>query len=75
MKVFARLLGLYRPSALWIAASILVSLTSVLAIIGLMATSGWFITAMGLAGVTTHAMNFFTPAALIRLLASLRGQL
>jgi ATP-binding cassette subfamily C protein CydC len=61
MKVFARLLGLYRPSALWIAASILVSLTSVLAIIGLMATSGWFITAMAAAGLAGGTMNYFTP--------------
>ena len=55
MRNLARLLGLYRPYALWIVASILVSLVSTLANIGLMATSGWFITAMaaaGLAGAT-----------------------
>ncbi|WP_294538253.1 thiol reductant ABC exporter subunit CydC [uncultured Rhodoblastus sp.] len=73
MKAFARLLGLYRPYALWIAASILVSLTSVLANIGLMATSGWFITAMAAAGLAGGTMNYFTPAALIRALAILRA--
>ena len=72
MKNFARLLGLYRPYAWWIAASILVSLVSTLANIGLMATSGWFITAMAAAGLAGVTMNYFTPAAIIRALAILR---
>ena len=72
MKNLARLLGLYRPYALWIVASILVSLVSTLANIGLMATSGWFITAMAAAGLAGATMNYFTPAAIIRTLAILR---
>ena len=72
MKNFARLLALYRPYVWWIAASILVSLVSTLANIALMATSGWFITAMAAAGLAGGTMNYFTPAALIRALAILR---
>ena len=72
MKNLARLLGLYRPYAWWIAGSILVSLVSTLANIALMATSGWFITAMAAAGLAGGTMNYFTPAALIRALAILR---
>jgi len=72
MKNLGRLLGLYRPYAWWIVASILVSLVSTLANIGLMATSGWFITAMAAAGLAGGTMNYFTPAALIRALAILR---
>jgi ATP-binding cassette subfamily C protein CydC len=37
-----------------------------------MAVSGWFITAMGMAGVAGVSMNYFTPAALIRLAAIVR---
>ena len=72
MRDLIRLIGLYRSYWAWIALSLAISTVATLANIGLMATSGWFITAMGLAGVTTHAMNFFTPAALIRLFAILR---
>lgn len=72
MRIFTRLLGLYRPYGPWIAASILVSLVSTLANIGLMATSGWFITAMAAAGLAGATMNYFTPAAIIRALAILR---
>ena len=49
MRNLLRLLGLYRPYALWIVASILVSLAAPLANIGLIAMSGWFITAMAAA--------------------------
>ena len=72
MRDLIRLIGLYRSYWAWIALSLAISTVATLANIGLMATSGWFITAMGLAGVTTHAMNYFTPAALIRLFAILR---
>lgn len=72
MKNLARLLRLYRPYGWWIAASILVSLASTLANIGLMATSGWFVTAMATAGLTGATINYFTPAAIIRALAILR---
>ena len=72
MKDLFRLLGLYRRQARWILLSMLVSLVATLANVGLMATSGWFITAMAVAGLTGVTMNYFTPAAIIRALAILR---
>lgn len=72
MKDLLRLLGLYRRSVGWILLSMLVSLAATLANVGLMATSGWFITAMAAAGLTGIAMNYFTPAAIIRGLAIVR---
>lgn len=72
MKDLLRLLGLYRRSIGWILLSMLVSLAATLANVGLMATSGWFITAMAAAGLTGVAMNYFTPAAIIRGLAIVR---
>ncbi|PIO96466.1 thiol reductant ABC exporter subunit CydC [Pleomorphomonas carboxyditropha] len=72
MKDLLRLLGLYRRHVGWILLSMLVSLVATLANVGLMAISGWFITAMAAAGLTGIAMNYFTPAAIIRTLAILR---
>ena len=72
MSALARILRLAKPYWHWMALSILVSAAATLANIGLMATSGWFITAMGLAGVAGVSMNYFTPAALIRAFAIVR---
>lgn len=72
MSTLWRLLSLGRPQAGWIALSIVISTAATLANIGLLATSGWFITAMGLAGVAGLTINYFTPAALIRLFAIIR---
>ncbi|WP_051228591.1 thiol reductant ABC exporter subunit CydC [Pleomorphomonas oryzae] len=72
MKDLLRLLGLYRRHVGWILLSMLVSLVATLANVGLMATSGWFITAMAAAGLAGATMNYFTPAAIIRALAILR---
>ncbi|WPP03025.1 thiol reductant ABC exporter subunit CydC [Methylocella tundrae] len=72
MNDLIRLLRLYRPYAGWIALSIAASLAATLANIGLMAASGWFITAMALAGVVAQSFNYFTPAAVIRAFAILR---
>jgi ATP-binding cassette subfamily C protein CydC len=72
MKDFLRLLRLYRPHLAWILLSTLVSLVATLANVGLMAVSGWFITAMAAAGLGGAAINYFTPAAIIRALAILR---
>ena len=72
MKDLLRLLALYRPWAGWIVTSILVSLVATLANVGLMAVSGWFVTAMAVAGLASGSMNYFTPAAVIRALAILR---
>ncbi|WP_198962816.1 thiol reductant ABC exporter subunit CydC [Mangrovitalea sediminis] len=67
-----RLLALYRPYWRWMAAGILLSLTTVLANIGLMAVAGWFIAAMAIAGAAGATLNYFTPAALIRAFAIVR---
>jgi ATP-binding cassette subfamily C protein CydC len=73
MTNLLRLLALYRPYALWIGASLIVSLASLLANIGLIAVAGWFITAMAAAGLAGVEIDYFTPAALIRALAILRS--
>lgn len=72
MKPLWRLLGLFRPYAGWMLLGILVSLATLLANVALMAMSGWFISAMALAGVAGVSMNYFTPAAVIRACAILR---
>lgn len=69
MRETVRLLRLFRPYRTWMAAGIALATITVLANVGLMAISGWFITAMALAGASGTAMNYFTPAALIRALA------
>ncbi len=72
MTDLLRLLALYRPWWGWIVVSILVSLVATLANVGLMAVSGWFVTAMAVAGLGSGSMNYFTPAAIIRALAIVR---
>lgn len=72
MKEFFWLLRLFRNYWAWALAGVLISLISLLANITLLSISGWFITTMGLAGVTGAAVNYFTPAAIIRTCAILR---
>ncbi|KXO13489.1 Transport ATP-binding protein CydC [Moritella sp. JT01] len=50
----------------------LLSIITVMANIGLLAISGWFITIMALAGLSGVTVNYFTPAAIIRFLAIVR---
>ena len=72
MRDALRLLRLFRPYAGWMLAGVAVNVVVVLANVGLLAVSGWFITAMGLAGLGLTTLNYFTPAAAIRGLAILR---
>ncbi|MFG1377500.1 thiol reductant ABC exporter subunit CydC [Xanthobacter autotrophicus] len=72
MKDALRLLALMRPQAGWMALAVLLSALASLAHVALMATSGWFITAMALAGAAGVSMNYFTPAAYIRAFAIIR---
>lgn len=72
MKDLLRLLGLLSPYWKWMALGILLSFATLLANIGLMAMSGWFIAAMAIAGLAGVSMNYFTPAATIRSFAILR---
>ncbi len=67
-----RLLALARPYRRWILLASVVACLTVLASVGLMTVAGWFIASMAIAGVTTGMMNYFLPAAAIRLLAILR---
>lgn len=66
MSVLWRLLRLYKPYTGWMLLGVSLSLMTVLANMGLLALSGWFISAMALAGAAGVSMNYFTPAALIR---------
>ena len=67
-----RLLLLFLPYWPWMIAGVALSLATLLANVGLMALSGWFVAAMALAGVTGTVINYFTPAALIRGFAIVR---
>lgn len=72
MNDLLRLLRLFKPYQGWMALGIFLAFITLLANVGLMAVSGWFITAMGMAGVAGVSMNYFTPSALIRLAAIVR---
>lgn len=72
MKDLKRLLTLFTPYLRWMLAGSALSLTVALANIGLLALSGWFITAMAVAGLAHVTMDYYTPAAGIRGLAILR---
>ncbi len=66
VKVFWRLWKLFRPYWGWMFLGILLSLITILANVGLMALSGWFITSMAIAGVAGVSIDYFSPAAGIR---------
>jgi len=72
MKVFIRLIKLFKPQLPLMLLGALVSVITVLANISLLAVSGWFITLMAIAGTTGITVNYFTPAAIIRFLAIVR---
>ena len=72
MNALRRLLAIMRPVRGWLLLGGLLSLATLLANVILMAMSGWFITAMALAGVAGVSMNYFTPAAVIRTCAIVR---
>ncbi len=72
MKDLLRLLRLLGPYRGWMALGTLLALITLIANVTLMATSGWFIAAMAVAGTSGASMNYFTPAALIRTAAILR---
>jgi ATP-binding cassette subfamily C protein CydC len=73
MKDLLRLLALLKPHAGWMLLGVLASLLTLLANVALMATSGWLIAAMALAGAAGVSMNYVTPAATIRAMAILRS--
>ena len=73
LKLLARLLGLSRRHWGWMALGVMLSSVTVIANIGLLAVAGWFLAAMAVAGATGILINYFLPAALIRLFAILRA--
>lgn len=72
MSDLLRLLRLLKPYWKWMALGVLLSFLTLLANVGLMAMSGWFIAAMAIAGLAGVNMNYFSPAATIRTFAILR---
>ncbi|MEJ2620506.1 MAG: thiol reductant ABC exporter subunit CydC [Candidatus Thiodiazotropha sp.] len=72
MRLLWRLLRLLRPVLGWMLLGGLLSVTTLLANVVLMATSGWFIASMAIAGAHGITINYFTPAAIIRFSAIVR---
>ena len=72
MTELRRLWVLFAPYRGWMGLGTLAALATLLANVMLLAVSGWFITAMAVAGAAGVAMNYFTPAAMIRAGAMLR---
>ena len=66
MNDVIRLLRLFRPYRTWMLLGALAALVTLLANVLLLAVSGWFISAMAVAGAGGLAMNYFAPAAVIR---------
>ncbi|MFA5531931.1 MAG: hypothetical protein WDA11_14865, partial [Thiohalomonadaceae bacterium] len=72
MKDLLRLARLVIPYWKPMALGVLIAFATLVANVGLMAVSGWFIAAMALAGLAGVTMNYFSPAALIRTFAIVR---
>ncbi len=72
MNPLVRLMKLLRPQLPLMLLGTLLSIITVMANIGLLAISGWFITIMAIAGLSGVTVNYFTPAAIIRFLAIVR---
>ena len=69
MGEFRALMRLHWPRWPWLLAGGLLMLAAVLAGFGLLALSGWFITATGLAGLAGTALDIYRPGAGIRFFA------
>lgn len=72
MSNFLRLLVLCRPHYKAMLLGVFLTTLTVLANIGLLAVSGWFLASMAAAGIASATMNYFTPAGIIRFLAIVR---
>lgn len=71
-KALAWLWQIARPYLGTLLSGVLLAALVILSNVALLAVSGWFITAMALAGLTAAVINYFTPAAAIRGLAITR---
>lgn len=70
LSVLCPYLKQMRPFAAWLMVGMLFSLVTLLSSIGMIALSGWFLSASALAGLTAStaaAFNYFLPSAGIRL--------
>ncbi|PKH06264.1 thiol reductant ABC exporter subunit CydC [Moritella sp. Urea-trap-13] len=72
MNPLVRLMKLLKPQLPLMLLGTLLSIITVMANIGLLAVSGWFITIMAIGGLSGVTVNYFTPAAIIRFLAIVR---
>ncbi|QUM89236.1 thiol reductant ABC exporter subunit CydC [Moritella sp. 36] len=72
MNPLVRLMRLLKPQLPLMLLGTFLSIITVMANIGLLAISGWFITIMAIAGLSGVTANYFTPAAIIRFLAIVR---
>lgn len=72
LKKYRSFLPVIRPMLPMAAVGLLLATVTAFAQIALLAVSGWFIAAMALAGAAGLAMNYFSPAAIIRGLAITR---
>jgi ATP-binding cassette subfamily C protein CydC len=72
MNELSRLWQLFQPYRTWMLVGTLAAILTLLANVTLMAAAGWFLTAMAAAGAAGVAMNYFTPAAMIRGSAMIR---
>ncbi len=66
LVILWRLWMLFKPYWGWMALGILLSLITLIANVGLMALSGWFIASMAIAGIAGASIDYFSPAAGIR---------
>ncbi len=73
MKDLLRLARLVLPLWRWIVLGVFLALVTVLAHVGLLALSSWFIASMAVAGTTGAIFNYTTPAAGVRALAIARA--
>ncbi|MGX7743348.1 thiol reductant ABC exporter subunit CydC [Rhodopseudomonas parapalustris] len=72
MRDLLRLVWLWRGSLPLLFGALAISLLTTFANLALMATAGWFVTAMAVAGAAGVTMNYFTPSAIIRFAAIVR---
>jgi len=72
MHNFIRLLKLCAPHYKAMLLGTFLTTITVLANVGLLAISGWFLASMAAAGIAGVQMNYFTPAGTIRFLAIVR---
>lgn len=70
--IWRRIFALYKAHYIWLTLATLLAFITVMANVALLATASWFISAMAVAGATGAAINYFTPAAIIRALAIVR---